>query len=537
MTLLRLVSTAAPRSAILCLVALVPVAVLAVSSIVLASHQVTNVVDSQVETTAGVSAEVIGQQTDDLVALVHSYATRPSLVMSLSGTGGDATVAQNLKSLAGATPGISASFVADIHGTSLDTYPYFASAIGKNFAYREWFKGLVASGRPYVSSAIQTEENSHTLAVTITDYIRDPDGRPIGILGINYSLKSIRSFAAAVGGAQGISLLVTDRVGTSLTAPRRGLVSATRDPRVRAALAGHTGLLDYAPVSPDGRTGPVELSAYAPVPGIGWTVVASKDKDTAFAGLARLRTTVLAITAVLVLVLLAGVWVIARSDRRRRESERLVQKRDRELAMVLESTDEGFMSIDGAGAITRWNNQAERIYGWTAPEVLGRNAMDTVLPAEARRAHADDLAGYRAGAGSDLVGKRSEITALHRDGHTIPVEVGVWAHDDGDGFSAFIHDITERVAIQAELETERRRLTEAQRLGQMGGFECDFVSGAWIYSGQMFELWGVEPGGLSSEVIAGLIHESDVEIADGSWADAMRARRATHPGVPHPSGR
>ena len=41
---------------------------------------------------------------------------------------------------------------------------------------------------------------------------------------------------------------------------------------------------------------------------------------------------------------------------------------------------------------------------------------------------------------------------MHRDGHEIPVEVGAWALDDGEGFSAFVHDITERVHAQATLE-------------------------------------------------------------------------------------
>ena len=488
---MRLVSASARRSVVLCLVALVPVAVLAVSSIVLASRQVTSVVDRQVQTTAAVSAEVFDQQTGDLVALVHSYATRPSLVIALSGgTGSNATVAQNLQSLAGATPGISASFVADIHGTSLNTYPYFASAIGKNFAFRDWFKGLVASGRPYVSNAIETQEDSHTLAVTITDYVRDAAGHPVAVLGVNYSLESISAFAAHVGKAQGIELKVTDRVGTSLTAGgKNGLVSLADDPRVRAARAGRTGLLDYAPTLSDGRRGPVELSAYAPVTGPGWTVVASKDKDIAFAGLVRLRTTVLAITSLLVLIILTGVGAIVRSDRRRRDSEGLVQTRDRELAKVLESTDEGFFSIDADGAITRWNTQAEKIYGWGARGV-GPERDGNVVAAEFRQEYTDDLAGYRPGR-LELVGKRVEMTARHRNGHEIPLEVGVWAHDDGDGFSAFVHDITERVAIQTALETERRRLTEAQRLGQMGGFECDLATDAWTYSEQMYELWGV----------------------------------------------
>jgi two-component system sensor histidine kinase/response regulator len=116
---------------------------------VLASNQVTSVVDKQVKTTAAVSSVVIGQQTTDLVRLVHSYATRPSLIAALAGgPGSSTTVQRNLAGLARANPGISAAFITDLHGTSRYTYPIEPSVIGMNFGYREWFRGLVASGRP-----------------------------------------------------------------------------------------------------------------------------------------------------------------------------------------------------------------------------------------------------------------------------------------------------------------------------------------------------------------------------------------------------
>jgi PAS domain S-box-containing protein len=452
--------------ALLTVVALAAVALLAISSIVLASNQVTTVVNKQVQTTAAVSAVVIGKQTSDLVTLVHSYATRPSLADGVArGARGDAAVAFNLASLAGSVPGISASFMADLHGTSRSTFPPEPSVYGTNFAYREWFKGLVVSGRPFVSNAIETKEASHALAVTVTDYIRGSDGRPVGILGVNYSLQSIQSFAANVGQAQGITLKVTDRVGTSLTAGgARGLVALARDPRVQAALAGRTGLRDYTPLLAGGRHGPEELSAYAPVPATGWTVIASIGKSVAFAGLVRLRDTVLGITALLVLILLATIRIIARSDRRQRDSELRVRSRDRELARVLESTHEAFLSTDASGAITAWNAQADKLYGWDASEVLGRSVSDTVVTAARREELTAELASYLAGEGSAVFGKRVEVTALHRDGHEIPVEVSSWKHEDGDGFSAFVHDITERVTIQADLERARDQAMQASRL-------------------------------------------------------------------------
>ena len=452
--------------ALLTALALVPVGLLAASGIILASRQVTSVVNKQVETTATVSSVVIGQQTSDLVSLVHSYATRPSLINGLGrGRRGGAQVDANLAGLAHSVPGISATFITSPLAVSRYVYPSEPSVIGTSFAYRDWYTGLVASGRPYVSNAIVTQEASHALAVTITDYVRDAKGRPIAILGVNYSLQTIKSFTANVAAAQGITLTVTDRVGTSLTTTgAHGLVSFAADPRVRAARAGHTGLMRYAPLRPDGSHEPKQLSAYAPVASTGWTVIASVPEHVAFAGLKRLRDTVLAITALLVLILLAGARLIERSERRRRSSERDVRAGTEELARMLDSTDEGFVSIDGHGAVTAWNARAEALFGRPSVEVMGLDLADTLIPAASRASFRMDLTSFRDDPNSTFVGRRVEMSALHRDGREIPVEMGLWAHDDEDGFSAFMHDITERVAIAADRESARDEALQATRM-------------------------------------------------------------------------
>ena len=95
--------------------------------------------------------------------------------------------------------------MANLQGTSLATYPPEPSVYGTNFAYRDWYKGLVASGRPYVSTAIVTKEASHALAVTVTEYIRGPDGIPVGILGINSACSRSPPTPAAWAGRRGSS--------------------------------------------------------------------------------------------------------------------------------------------------------------------------------------------------------------------------------------------------------------------------------------------------------------------------------------------
>ena len=438
-------------------ISLLVVVLLAVTTIVLATNQVTRDVNTQVRSTASVSAVVVGQKVSDLVALVKSDATRSSLADDVTaGPGGDALVETNLATLAHAYPGVSASFVVTLAGTSSFVYPLEPAIIGTSFAYRDWYKGLVASGRPYISSAIVTHEVGNPLAVTITDYIKGPSGQNVAILGVEYGLSAITTFARHVGRAQGITLTVTDGSGTSLTAGgAHGLISLERDPRVHAALDGRTGLITFAPAVAGGRRGPAQVSAYAPITGPHWAVVASVRHSVAFAGLNRLRKTVFLSALILILLLLAVGVTIAFSGRRRREAEFQVQRREREMVRVLESIDEAFVSITAGGEITGWNHRAEALCGWSASAVLGKSLAECVVAPEHRDAFTSDLAQYRSGAHSALVGKRREMTVLHRDGHHIPVEVGLWALDDQTGFSAFMHDISPRRDAQAALSAAR----------------------------------------------------------------------------------
>jgi len=451
--------------ALLTVLALLPVALLAASSIVLASRQVTGEVNRRVQATAAVSSVFVGEQTSALAALVHSYATRPSLAALAQGPRGTAAATPQLRGLTGAGLGVTGAFVTDLAGTLTNCDPPSPSLIGRNFAFRDWYRGLAASGGPYVSTAYQTALPGHPLVVAVADHILGPGGRPVGVLAAIYSLDAIQAFAADIARAQAISLTVTDRAGTLLSAGGgHGLVSLAADPRVSRALAGRSGLLQDSPPLGPGAGGPRELSAYTPVAGTGWTVSASVPNRVAFAGLVRLRNTVLAITAVLVAMLLAGAFAVARAQRRRVESELAVGRRERDLTRVLESSGDAFVSIDAAGAITAWNARAEALFGWPAPDVIGRSLADTLIPAAQRQAHLQAIKHHTPGAPSALVGQRVEVTALHRDGSEVPIELAVWAHEDGGGYSAFAHDITRRITSQAELETARDHAMTASRL-------------------------------------------------------------------------
>ncbi len=483
--------TEIPRRAVVLatVAALLPVGLLAVTSVAVASSQVTAEVNRRVTATAALSSVFVGEQTTGLKALVHSYAIRPTLQGDITaGRAGAGAVQAQLASLAGSGGGVSGAFATDRAGTSIGVYPAARGVVGRNFAYRDWYRGLAIHGGPYVSVGYRTALAGHPLVVAVADYVRGPSGVPVGIIAAIFTVDAIQSFSTHIAEAQGVSLLVTDRAGTLLSAGgHHGLLSAATDPRVRAALAGRSGLADYTPHLPGGRSGERELSAYVPVAGTGWTVTASVPYRVAFAGLTRLRTTVAAITALLVAVILGGATLVARADRHRRDADDRVRRRDAQLAAVLASTDEAFASTDPTGVVTAWSTRAETLFGWPAADIVGRSLADTVLPRVPRITHLDGMihddgktsddgetsddgptadegvAPESPGADCPTVGKRVEVTARHRDGRVFPVELSVWAHEDGSGFSSFMHDITERVSAQAQLAAARDEALTASR--------------------------------------------------------------------------
>jgi PAS domain S-box-containing protein len=118
--------------------------------------------------------------------------------------------------------------------------------------------------------------------------------------------------------------------------------------------------------------------------------------------------------------------------------------------------------MDDQGLLVGWNSQAERIFGWSADEVMRKPLADIIIPKRLREAHNRGLKHYLATGEGPVLDKRIEITALHRNGHEFPAELAIGLlHQAGHVlFSAFLRDITERKRVE-----QSRQATEARLLG------------------------------------------------------------------------
>ncbi|MFV8258494.1 ATP-binding protein [Bdellovibrio bacteriovorus] len=129
---------------------------------------------------------------------------------------------------------------------------------------------------------------------------------------------------------------------------------------------------------------------------------------------------------------------------------------------ILDSAYNAFIGMNSEGLITDWNRQAELTFGWKRKEVLGKELSEVVIPHKYREAHRQGLAHYLNTGEGPVLNKRMEITALHREGHEIPVEMTIFPfeHNGKHLFGSFLHDITERKNSETKVRSLYQELEQ-----------------------------------------------------------------------------
>jgi PAS domain S-box-containing protein len=457
-------------TAIFAVCALLPLGLLAGSSIRLSERAVESDARERVRATSAASADLVEIEMGGVAQLVQSYAQRELLRLAL-GDGSSPTVdavalRRHLAQLDDASEGVSGAFVTDPSGRLHTVVPSSPAIVGEDFSYRDWYRGAIANGgEPYVSEAYESRISGADLVVAVATVIRRPeDGEPLAVLAVVYDLTTIQGFSDELSEAQGVSLRITDQRGMLVGAPSADgdqFVGVKDENGIAGALRGQ----DRMGTVLEARGAEV-LSAVAPVPGLGWTVSAQVPTATAFASLGLLRSTVLGIAVLLGQVLLAGLVLLARAQRERREALRRLSEREEATRGILEAAADAFIAIDADGVVTAWSPQSELLFGWTASEACGRALATLIVPPDLRDSHLAGLAQAADARGScGMLGRRTELPALHRDGRRFPVELVMWQSSTGGhtSFNAFVHDISDRKEHEAQLATARDEALDASR--------------------------------------------------------------------------
>ena len=159
-----------------------------------------------------------------------------------------------------------------------------------------------------------------------------------------------------------------------------------------------------------------------------------------------------------------GASTIARDITERKRVEQALRTSEARWRSIVESAVDGVVVIDARGKVEAFNRAAERLFGYAADEVVGRN-VNMLMPAPYHDEHDGYLARYRATGVQNIIGTGREVTGLRKDGSALPLHlsVGEVLIEWESKFTGILHDLTERV----QLETRLREQSALTRLGEM----------------------------------------------------------------------
>ncbi|WNM60067.1 sensor histidine kinase [Candidatus Nitrospira allomarina] len=152
------------------------------------------------------------------------------------------------------------------------------------------------------------------------------------------------------------------------------------------------------------------------------------------------------------------------SEIRQREQAEVALRESREqLHSIVQSTDEGIISLNSQGKVMLWNTGAEALFGFSMEEMRGQT-LECIIPERFRLAHQQGILRASRAGRKTVEGEMFELMGLRRDGSEFPLELslGYW-HKHGEiFFTGIVRDITARKEAGRALQHRERELEQSQ---------------------------------------------------------------------------
>lgn len=179
---------------------------------------------------------------------------------------------------------------------------------------------------------------------------------------------------------------------------------------------------------------------------------------------------------------------------------------------VLESAVDGITVIEEDGVIRSCNPATERMFGWTASELIGQHVA-VLLPEPHRPALAAYLQSVRNGADPKAVAGGRHLEGLRRDGSRFPIELSVSEMHIGQQrlFAGTTRDISQRVQHERLLAERLRLLRHTESMASLGSWEWNPETNAMMWSDELYRLLGHSPlpAAPQFELAVQVVHPAD----------------------------
>jgi two-component system sensor histidine kinase/response regulator len=194
-------------------------------------------------------------------------------------------------------------------------------------------------------------------------------------------------------------------------------------------------------------------------------------------------------------------------------SSESVTESEQRMRAILEMAPDAFVELDTAGLIIDWNPQAERTFGWSRAEAIGRPGV-MLVPVRLREAWEDSL--RRLHEGPKEPGPVQPVAALvmHRDGHEFPVELSTRLIRYGADrhLAAIVRDITGRKRMEEQLRASEERSRNILDHIEDGYFEVDLKGNYLLVNEATCRLYGRRASEMLGANYKNIYHADEVPI-------------------------
>lgn len=190
-------------------------------------------------------------------------------------------------------------------------------------------------------------------------------------------------------------------------------------------------------------------------------------------------------------------------------------EREAHLRSILATVPESMIVIDELGLITSFSTAAEKLFGYSAEDVYGKN-VSMLMPSPDREAHDGYLSHYLTTGERRIIGYGRVVSGQRKDGTVFPMELSVGeAVANGKRiFTGFVRDLTSRHKIEEEL----RQSQKMEAIGQLtGGLAHDFNNLLTVISGNLEMI----EARLQDTKLLSLVSEAQAAAEDGAKLTAQ----------------
>ncbi len=150
---------------------------------------------------------------------------------------------------------------------------------------------------------------------------------------------------------------------------------------------------------------------------------------------------------------------IVRDITERKQAEAELRQAEERMRSVVNNVVDGIISIDARGQVTTFNPAAEKIFGYSAPEVIGQN-VKMLMPEPYHHGHDGYIHNYMTSGVAKIIGIGREVAGRRKDGSQFPMELAISEFPLGAHryFTGIVRDITERKVAESELRQAEERM-------------------------------------------------------------------------------